>query len=307
MVDVLTGVARQAGIAADPFIDTDGVSMADPAYNATHLYELYKQLEAGAAVAAGPADRYAEPIRADGGGFGGTVSATDVEPWPPAAATAWNLTGAGATRARLQLATADNRTVVLSITNLALLAPSSGTAAVYRVSLPWEAGVRFRLPAVAVPIDSFASMHRLLARGGPASVYCPAGSGWPTPVPAGFYSITTGADAAAAPGAATNLTRDAIAVVEPGYFSVAGVKHPCHPGSWRDKPGGAVRTCEWCPAGSECPLACAKPQPCGQGTFAPAGSGACLPCPGAAAASNVAEAAGPKTQTCFHARACCGM
>lgn len=59
------------------------------------------------------------------------------------------------------------------------------------VSIPWRGGVRFRLPAAQVPVESFAAAHRALLSGGPSSIFCPAGTAWPLAVPLGHTSVTT--------------------------------------------------------------------------------------------------------------------
>lgn len=146
-------------------------------------------------------------------------------------------------------------------------------------SIPWESRSRSRLPPLAVPVDSFAALHRLLLVGGPSAVYCPPGSGWPLPAPAGHY--TRSAAGGGAPGSPDgNVTCDAAAPGEPGSFAVAGVLHPCHAGTYGARPGEASRHCSGpCPAGHACPGGTAVPQPCPDGTYAPRGSARCLPCP----------------------------
>ena len=59
------------------------------------------------------------------------------------------------------------------------------------VTIPWRGGVRFRLPAAQVPVESFAATHRALLSGGPSSIFCPAGSAWPQAVPLGHVSVTS--------------------------------------------------------------------------------------------------------------------
>lgn len=190
------------------------------------------------------------------------------------------------------------------------------------VHLPWEGGVRTKLPAVTVNIESLATIHRLLLVGGPSAVYCPRGSGFPTPVPLGSYSLTT-AEAMGMnitklkwdyayslpnflPGFddvdkigwtmplappnrwdPLNMTRDVILPAEPGYFAVAGTKYPCNPGLYGNATGLFIRTCSgWCPPGFECPLASALPLPCPDGYYAPGGLPRCLKCPGPSQGNN---------------------
>ena len=148
------------------------------------------------------------------------------------------------------------------------------------VSVAWEAGLRMRLPPLIIPIDSFAANHRSLLAGGPGGVYCPAGTGWPVNVPAGYVSTSTPAAAAAAP-AGSNLTRDGITPAPPGWYAVAGAAHPCGAGVYGAAAGGRSRWCDgWCPAGRACPLGTAVPIPCGVGEYAEQGSGACIQCLG---------------------------
>jgi hypothetical protein len=240
----------------------------------------------------------------------------------------------------------------------ALLASSPGNTTSATVtlrlplSIPWETGVRLRLPVAAVPVDSFAAVHRLLVAGGPSAVSCPPGSAWPRPAPAGWYTTTAGS-ALSGDG---NVTRDGVAPAEPGWFAVAGVRHPCHGGTYGgggsgdggNASAGAATTSSrhcagYCPAGHACPPRSAAPTPCGDGTYAPPGSPACIACPppstlltlpgasdpvdaddpGArAAAAALASAAGSAAgnaaavagrsasdaaRRCRHARHCCGL
>ena len=209
------------------------------------------------------------------------------------------------------------------------------------ISVPWEAGSRALLPPVAVPIDSFAATHRLLVHGGPGGVWCPAGSGWPQTVPAGFYSTSNGSALSASD--LGNLTRDGIAIVEPGSYAVAGLKLPCNSGTYGNASGLTRRMCSgYCPAGFACSLGSPLPLQCPAGTYAPPGSPACLPCPvpstmqlqalpdpvdaddpGSGAASLLLQAssgtlagnglalqgrsASADARGCRHARHCCGL
>lgn len=235
----------------------------------------------------------------------------------------------------------------------ALLSSSNASGAAATVSLhlplsiPWEAGVRLRLPVAAVPVDSFAAVHRLLVAGGPSAVWCPPGSAWPRSAPAGWYTTTNGS-ASSGDG---NVTRNGVAPAEPGWFAVAGVRHPCHAGTYGGGGGGNASTgaatssrhcAEYCPAGHACPPGSAVPVPCGDGTYAPPGSGACIACPppstlllpaapdpvdaddpgaravaaaltaaaGTAAgnaAAVAARSASDAARRCRHARYCCGL
>lgn len=65
------------------------------------------------------------------------------------------------------------------------------TVATFEATMPWHSGVRFRMPKLTVPVESFASAHRQLLEGGPNSVFCPAGSSWPTFVPPGHVTTTS--------------------------------------------------------------------------------------------------------------------
>jgi hypothetical protein len=207
------------------------------------------------------------------------------------------------------------------------------------VTVPWEAGVRALLPPMTVPVESFALLHRLLLEGGRSSVWCPQGTGWPVPVPAGHYSVTI------ATPALGDAVRDGVALAEPGTFAVAGVRRPCGAGLYGNASGLARRSCSgWCPASHACPTGSALPVACAAGSYAPAGSSACITCPvpsawllpGAAegvpahaedpgaraAGARVAAAAdtdsgrllaaqarvgGEGAGGCRHARSCCGL
>jgi hypothetical protein len=310
LVDVLAGVATQAGIAAGPFTDAgDGVTMADPAYDPAALAALYAHLRAGVAVRGGPAGlgdtaAYAAAVNATAAGT--FVAAVDgpinneSAPHNPA-----DLMGPAATAAgvasELQLSLDDGRTVVLALKNVPGAGGAPASSPFYRASLPWDGGVRWRLPELAVPVDSFAATHRLLLRGGPFAVYCPQGSGFPSRVPLGHYSITTPGSAAALVDpivADANATRDGVAAAEAGYYAVAGVRHPCAEGRYGNTVALHAKACSgFCPAGHSCPLATAEPVPCPPDSYAPGGNAVCLPCPGA-----------PRTEPlpCQHARSCCG-
>lgn len=72
----------------------------------------------------------------------------------------------------------------------------------FSATIPWRSGVRFRLPALTVPAESFAKTQSALLSGGPSAVYCPVGSEWPVPAPAGAVSTTSRAARAAALAAA---------------------------------------------------------------------------------------------------------
>jgi hypothetical protein len=79
-------------------------------------------------------------------------------------------------------------------------------------TIPWGAGVRLRLPAPAVPVDSFAASYRAVLGGGPSGVFCPPGSAWPTAAPLGFFTTTSPAAAAAAADAAARAAAAAAAL-----------------------------------------------------------------------------------------------
>jgi hypothetical protein len=59
--------------------------------------------------------------------------------------------------------------------------------------------VRFRTPAVSVPIESVAASARALLVAGAAGVYCPRGVGWPVDVPPG-HAVHTAASGVVEPG-----------------------------------------------------------------------------------------------------------
>jgi hypothetical protein len=204
------------------------------------------------------------------------------------------------------------------------LRPDAGNATTlnYTVTVRWRNGVRFRLPPVIAPLPSFAATMRHVLQGGPDAVYCPAGTGWPLPVPLGHGSNTT-ADALAAAlaslypnasavppptppifpshplpallGRLVNETRDTTYPAPPGTYAVAGIVRPCPPGRVGSRSGETRRECEaWCPAGFACPEGTAKPIPCEDGWYAPAGFAACVACPGGGGGGMGAEGVVPQ-------------
>jgi hypothetical protein len=172
---------------------------------------------------------------------------------------------------------------------------ANATVLNYTVTIPWRAGVRFRLPPMFIPLPSFSGTMRHLLQGGPSSVYCPAGTGWPKSVPSGWYSTSSELAknasrdddlAAISMGfprdlhAHINSTRDSISLTEPGYYASAGIRHPCAPGFFGSTAGLVNRACSgYCPAGYECPSNTSQPIPCLDGTYATGGNDKCIPCP----------------------------
>ena len=68
---------------------------------------------------------------------------------------------------------------------------------------------------------------RVISSGQPASVFCPKGSGLPTGVQAGYYTIGG--------NETTNTTRVDETICETGYFCEQGMKFRCPPGKvWID-------------------------------------------------------------------------
>jgi hypothetical protein len=152
------------------------------------------------------------------------------------------------------------------------------------MSIPYESGMRLRLPSIGIALDSVATLHRTVLVGGPSSVYCPAGSGLPTMVPDGHYTIRAAANSSSDPAAplasSFNLTQDAITLTEPGYFSVAGIRYPCNAGLYGAEYGGSVHTCtDTCPAGYYCPLATATPIECPDSSYSVGTAEDCIACP----------------------------
>lgn len=172
---------------------------------------------------------------------------------------------------------------------------ANATVLNYTVTIPWRAGVRFRLPPMIIPLPSFSGTMRHLLQGGPSSVFCPEGTGWPKFVPSGWYSTTSEFAknasreddlAALSKGfprdlhAHINSTRDGISLVEPGFYAIAGIRRPCSPGYFGSLEGLANRACSgYCPAGFECPLNTSVPIPCPDGTYTTGGNDKCIPCP----------------------------
>jgi hypothetical protein len=172
---------------------------------------------------------------------------------------------------------------------------ANATVLNYTISIPWRAGVRFRLPPMIIPLPSFSSTMRHLLQGGPSSVYCPVGSGWPKDVPVGWYTTTSELAQNASKKddleallmgfsrderAYINSTRDGISKTEPGFYSIAGIRRPCPPGYFGSTHGLSNRACSgYCPAGFECPLNTSLPISCRDGTYATGGNDNCIPCP----------------------------
>lgn len=83
-----------------------------------------------------------------------------------------------------------------------------------------------------------------------ASVYCPAGSYEPIPVPPGYYSV----------GGTSITTRSAIVICEAGYYCNEGVKYPCPAGRFAALPGRSTADCDGlCTAGYYCQFASSSP------------------------------------------------
>jgi hypothetical protein len=143
--------------------------------------------------------------------------------------------------------------------------------------IPWESGARARLPRVHGDIRSTASEQSMPIVVGPSNAFCPKGAGWPSLVEGGWYTTGVAADDASP---ALNETRSGRHRCEPGFFCVAGIKHPCPPGTYGKDAGLVNRFCNgYCPPGHECPLATATPVECKDGWFASGGDHACMQCP----------------------------
>ena len=109
---------------------------------------------------------------------------------------------------------------------------------------------------------------------GSPSVFCPTGSGAPTRVEKGFYSV---------PESMSTHHRIGQRRCEPGWFCTGGTRHPCPAGRYGSAHGLATEGCSgacaagyFCPEGSKTPTA----QPCGGSeVYCPIGSSAPLPVP----------------------------
>ncbi len=185
-----------------------------------------------------------------------------------------------------------------------------GAAAVnFTASIRWHGGQRLKLPSLTLPVDSFAAVHRALVVGGPSAVYCPQGSGWPSPAASGYYTNTSTAAVAAVLGAAeatlaamqslagvggpaSNPLQEALAAVQanttadgalpapPGFYAVAGRLEPCPAGLFSALPAASgLEACLPCPAGYACPLGTGSPAGCADGWYATAGAAECTQCP----------------------------
>jgi hypothetical protein len=104
------------------------------------------------------------------------------------------------------------------------------------VSIPWRGGLRFRLPAAIVSIESFAAAHRALLSGGPSSVFCPPGTAWPLPVPLGHVSVTTPSARSAAVAAAASAY-SALAALS---IDATGAANNSALSSWLDRVNATV-------------------------------------------------------------------
>jgi hypothetical protein len=355
LVDVAASLPVQAALASDPALpSTDGIPTTHPLFSAAALRGLYAALGA-AAEAAGGGALFGAPSGDGGGAFaGGAWSARATIPLRPRAATAGAAAAAAIAAApsvQVELAllvAAQERMLQVSAVLPPGAVPASfslsgdagggdlrragvtvalpGGGVNFSATLPWRAALRLRLPDAAVPLESFAATRRALLRGGPTSVFCPPGAGWPTPVPPGHFgnasaralrALAAGAaslavaeaggaapflapplpapaaDAAAA--AAANATQDQALPAPPGFYASGGALHPCPRGTYRGEPRGEARAgCAPCPAGSACRIGAAAPTPCAEGFYASDGAWECAPCPGGAAPQtpvNGAEAA----------------
>ena len=347
LVDAAASLPVQAALAANPTLpDTDGIPITAPEYNAAALRGLF-------AAFASAVEGVAGGSLLEGGTQGGGGNTPPLGSWVaratlplrPPAATSGSAAAAALYDAANQLSLslsldAKNRllTIAAVLPASTVLPPSlllSGQAGGgnlqqpgailgipgqpynFTATLPWRAGLRLLLPDISVPLFSFASTQRALLRGGPASVYCPAGSSWPSPIPQGSFGTTSAAalsaliNSTAAIGASlqsptaaqllplpptysynatadieaallSNATQDGTQVAEPGGYSAGGVHHPCPGGTFTSATGGVSRVaaCQPCPAGFACPLGSALPVPCGPGQYAVGGAAACTTCPG---------------------------
>ncbi|GLD98198.1 hypothetical protein PINS_up006895 [Pythium insidiosum] len=120
---------------------------------------------------------------------------------------------------------------------------------------------------------------------GNASVFCPEGTGnAPRLVASGFYSTGAGdgSDQEGTPEAAqTNATRTDQSLCPRGFYCRQGIRIRCPPGTYGDREGLVSTQCAgWCPPGFACPTGTSdyRANACPNGTYAVAGSAACLAC-----------------------------
>lgn len=139
------------------------------------------------------------------------------------------------------------------------------------VSIPWEAGNRFRFPAVDIKVGQYELYGFRLVNGGSA-VFCPVGSSFPHTVDSGYFSE----------GEADSLNRTQAYQLKcpAGSYCVAGIRYPCTPGRYGEREGLVSRFCTAaCPPGFSCPLGSATPQECADGTYSGGGMHVCSECP----------------------------
>jgi hypothetical protein len=126
---------------------------------------------------------------------------------------------------------------------------------------------------------------------GSPAVFCPAGSGIPTPVSAGYY--TTGG------GSAT--TASAQAPCEPGSYCASGVRTACPAGTFGASAGLTTGTCSGvCPAGRYSTAGSLACDQCPADTFSAEGVATCTPCP-------VGQTSDPGAGECKPATGCSGL
>ena len=138
---------------------------------------------------------------------------------------------------------------------------------------------------------------RVISSGQPASVFCPKGSGLPTGVQAGYYTIGG--------NETTNTTRVDETICETGYFCEQGMKFRCPPGRYGSIQGLTTEYCSgYCPAGHMCGWNTTEPLECKAGYYSSGGWSYCSRCGG------LANPRGTETeskQTCKTGRKCCNM
>ena len=138
---------------------------------------------------------------------------------------------------------------------------------------------------------------RVKSSGEPASVFCPKGSGLPTGVQYGYYTIGG--------NETTNKTRVSETICETGYFCEQGMKFRCPPGRYGSAKGLTTEFCSgYCPAGHMCGWNTTTPLECKPGYYASGGWSNCSRC---GSLANPRETRTESMQTCRTGRKCCNM
>ena len=129
----------------------------------------------------------------------------------------------------------------------------------------------------------------LLRNSCPRGYYCPTGTEYPAPCPAGRYGLSSGLGSAEecslTPSGfyTVEASRNVSGMCDPGYYCPTGStgpqQIPCPPRHYRPEFGGAdISDCSLCVAGGYCLEGSAQPLVCPKGYFCPTGVSRPEPC-----------------------------